>query len=116
MSPRNWKYRLEDIDEAIDLIFRYTEDLNYNSWKKDRKTIDAVIRNLEIIGEAATHIPSEITEKHADIPWAQMKGIRNVLVHEYFGVDAEVLWRTITEDLPSLKNQIQQLLLKVQAQ
>lgn len=110
MSPRDWKFRLEDIDEAIDLIFQYTNGLNYNSWKEDRKTIDAVIRNLEIIGEAATHIPSEILEKYADIPWAQMKGIRNVLVHEYFGVDVEVLWRTIKEDLPSLKNNIQQLL------
>lgn len=113
MSPRNWKFRLEDINEALDLIREYTKDLDFISWAKDRKTIDAVIRNLEIIGEAANHIPDSIQSKYMEIPWFQMKGMRNILIHEYFGVDSEVLWQTVSEDLPHLKIQIQTLLSEV---
>lgn len=64
MSPRDWRFRLEDINEALDLIEEYVEGLEYSSWAKDRKTIDAVIRNLQIIGEAANHIPDPIQEKY----------------------------------------------------
>ena len=110
MSPRNWKFRLEDILESLDLISEYTEGLDYNSWANDRKTIDAVIRNIEIIGEAATHIPEDVQEKYNDIPWYQMKGMRNILIHEYFGVDEDVLWKTIKEDLPVLKTKIHKMI------
>jgi uncharacterized protein with HEPN domain len=64
VSPRDWRFRLEDINEALDLIEEYVEGLEYSSWAKDRKTIDAVIRNLQIIGEAANHIPDPIQEKY----------------------------------------------------
>ena len=110
MSPRDWKFRLEDINEALGLIEEYVKGIEYSSWTEDRKTIDAVIRNLEIIGEAANHIPDAIQEKNRDIPWLQMKGMRNVLIHEYFGVDTDVLWRTVNQDLPLLKAQIQRLI------
>lgn len=110
MSPRNWKFRLEDIDESLDLIREYTRDISYISWVKDRKTIDAVIRNLEIIGEATSHIPDSIQSKHTEIPWLQMKGMRNILIHEYFGVDIDVLWQTVNDDLPRLKKQIETLI------
>ena len=85
MSHRSWKFRFEDIIEALDRIFRYVKDLDYDGWIKDQKTIDAVIRNLEIIGEAAANVPHEIQDLYADIPWYQMKGMRNILIHEYFG-------------------------------
>lgn len=91
MSPRNWQFRLDDIVDSLELISEYVKGMDYSSWKKDRKTIDAVIHNIEIIGEAATHIPEEIQEQNQGIPWYQMKGMRNVLIHEYFGVDLEVL-------------------------
>lgn len=110
MSPRDWRFRLEDISEALDLIEEYVKGLDYSSWAKDRKTIDAVIRNLQIIGEAANHIPDQIQESNMEIPWFQMKGMRNVLIHEYFGVDIDVLWRTVNEDLPRLKVQIHTLI------
>ncbi len=110
MSPRNWRMRIEDITESLDLIFEYTSDLDSQTWKSDRKTIDAVVRNLEIIGEAASHVPDDIQEQFNDIPWSQMKGIRNVLIHEYFGVDTDVLWKTIIEDLPTLREKIEKLL------
>jgi len=113
VSHRNWLFRLEDISDSLDLIRGYTQDLNFESWAQDRKTIDAVIRNLEIIGEAANHIPDSIQLQYQEIPWPQMKGIRNVLIHEYFGVDVEVLWKTVHEDLPRLKTQIQAVLADV---
>ena len=78
MSHRSWKFRIEDIIEALDRIFRYVQDLNYDGWIKDQKTIDAVIRNLEIIGEAAANVPQEIQDLYVDIPWYQMKGMRNI--------------------------------------
>jgi uncharacterized protein with HEPN domain len=114
VSLRNWQYRLEDINEALDLINEYVQGMDFLSWAEDRKTIDAVIRNLEIIGEAANHIPDSIQAKFAKIPWGHMKGMRNILIHEYFGVDIEVLWKTINDDLPRLKIQIQALLSEIQ--
>ncbi|MCK5914883.1 MAG: DUF86 domain-containing protein [Deltaproteobacteria bacterium] len=87
----------------MERISDYVEGIDYDSWLKDRKTIDAVVRNLEIIGEAATHVPDEVQEKFADIPWYQMKAMRNILIHEYFGVDNEVLWKIIRDDLPLLR-------------
>ena len=110
MSLRNWKFRLEDIIEALDRIFQYVQDLNYDSWLKDQKTIDAVVRNLEIIGEAAANLPQEIQDQFTDIPWYQMKGMRNILIHEYFGLDNEVLWKTVHNDLPLLKIKLQKIL------
>ncbi|HAR34964.1 MAG TPA: DUF86 domain-containing protein [Desulfobacter sp.] len=109
MSHRSWKFRFEDILEALDRIFRYVKDLNYDGWMKDQKTIDAVIRNLEIIGEAAANVPQEIQDLYVDIPWYQMKGMRNILIHEYFGVDNDVLWNTIKKDLPVLKEKFQSI-------
>ena len=103
MSPREWKFRLQDILEAIERIERYTLDMEYDAWLQDQKTADAVIRNLEVIGEAASHIPPEIEEQYPEIPWKEMRGIRTILAHEYFGVDLEVIWRTIQEDLPYLR-------------
>lgn len=80
---------------------------------KDQKTVDAAIRNFEIIGEAATHIPEDAQRLFPDVPWGKMKGIRNLLIHEYFGVDVEVLWRTILEDLPGLKKNLIKILDKL---
>jgi uncharacterized protein with HEPN domain len=102
--------RIEDIHEALERITEYVAGLDQSSWQNDRKTIDAVIRNLEIIGEAAIHVPSDVQEQNMDIPWHQMKGMRNLLIHEYFGVDIEVLWKTIQEDIPPLLSQISKLL------
>ena len=110
MSPRNWKFRLEDIVDSLESIFDYVKDLDAASWDTDRKTIDAVIRNIEIIGEAAAHIPEDVREGHPDIPWHQMIGMRNVLIHEYFGVDTDVLWQTIQNDLPILYNEIKKII------
>ncbi len=109
MSTREWRLRVEDILEAIERIEQYTDGLQYRQWQQDQKTIDAVIRNFEIIGEAATHVPSEVQVIFPEVPWGKMKGIRNLLIHEYFGVDAEVIWKTIQEDLPGLKTSLSKI-------
>lgn len=112
MSAKNWQLRAEDIIESIQNIRTYTEGMNYSTWCKDKKTIDAVIRNFEIIGEAANHIPADIQSRYPNIPWQQMRGIRNLLIHEYFGVDEEVVWETIQNDIPALEIIFNQLLKK----
>ena len=76
---------------------------------KDEKTIDSVIRNLEIIGEAARSIPDDFKVQHPDIPWDEMIGMRNKVIHEYFGVDHEIVWKTVTDDLPTLKKMLEYL-------
>jgi len=103
MPYRSGAFRIDDIIEAIDKIGRYVHGLGFEEWQKDEKTIDAVIRNIEIIGEAASHLPLEIQEQYQDIPWVMMKGIRNILAHEYFGIDLKIIWKTVKEDLPTLK-------------
>lgn len=103
MPSRDWRFRVDDILEAISKIDRYTQDLDFDAWNEDEKTVDAVVRNLEVIGEASSHLPLEIQEQYEHVPWGMMKGIRNILAHEYFGVDLEIIWRTIKVDLPALK-------------
>lgn len=106
MSSRGADLYLADIQEAIGRIRRYTSDLSFGEFAKDCKTIDAVVRNLSIIGEAAANIPGTVTAANPQIPWREIIGMRNKVIHEYFGVDEEVLWKTITEDLTALRGQI----------
>lgn len=110
MSKRGAKLYLEDIKNAIKKIEQYTKDLDFNEFSKDIKTIDAVVRNLTIIGEAATNIPREIKSKNPDVAWTEAISMRNKVTHEYFGVDEEILWQTLKEDLPTFKKQISKLL------
>lgn len=101
---------IKDILEAISKIEQFTKGLSYNAFVKDEKTVFAVIRALEVIGEATKNISKSIKIKYADIPWREMAGTRNKLIHEYFGVVCEVLWRTVKEDVPPLKPKIEQML------
>ena len=110
MSPREWLFRLEDIVESSALIAVYVQGMSYADWVKDRKTIDAVVRNLQIIGEATNHVPEDVQSRYSNVPWAQLRGMRNILIHEYFGVDTDILWRAVTEDVPRLRKQIQKII------
>jgi uncharacterized protein with HEPN domain len=101
--------RIDDILDAISAIESFVADMDIDAWRQDRKTIDAVIRNLEVIGEASGQVPKEVQEQYPDVPWIQMRGLRNVLVHEYFGVDTDVLWQTLQEDLPGLKKLLEKM-------
>jgi uncharacterized protein with HEPN domain len=110
MPRREWEFRVEDILQALDKIAHYTAGLDRAAFCADEKTIDAVLRNLEIIGEAAANISVEIQSRHADLPWHRMRGLRNLIAHEYFGVDLNIIWQTVQEDLPPLRPRLQALL------
>ena len=107
MPFRSCQFRIDDIIEAINKIERYTDGIDFVIWQNDEKTVDAVIRNIEVIGEASSHLPREVQEQYEDVPWGMMKGIRNILAHEYFGIDLEIVWKTVKEDLPILKKRLQ---------
>lgn len=109
MPPREWRLRVEDILDAIAKIERYVHGLTFDQFEADEKTIDAVVRNLEVIGEAGRHLMANSEGLPEAIPWADVAGMRNILVHEYFGVDLRIVWQTVTTDLPSLKSELRRL-------
>ncbi|MGC8720497.1 MAG: DUF86 domain-containing protein [Thermodesulforhabdaceae bacterium] len=106
MSKRDWKLFIIDILESIGKIGDYIRDCSLEEFLSDSKTKDAVIRNLEIIGEAANQIPKHIQQKYEGIPWAQIIGMRNRLAHGYFVVDYEIVWNIVKKELPELKEKI----------
>jgi len=93
--PRDYKQQLDDILQAITFIREYVKGMDYNAFEADRKTQDAVIRNLEIIGEAARAVPDEIRDKASEIEWYKIIALRNILIHEYFGVNLKIVWDVI---------------------
>ena len=113
MSERGAKLYLADIENALAKIEQYTSGLSFEQFAANQLVIDAVVRNFEIVGEAVRNIPSEVTATHPDIPWEKMIGMRNKVIHEYFGVDEEILWKTIQEDLPVFREQIAKILKKI---
>jgi len=100
----------EDILQALEAIRDYTQGMARDDFIRDRKTIDAVVRNLIIIGEAARKMPASVREANPRIPWQEMSDMRNVVVHEYFGVSVPILWDTVERDLPPLIPAFQRLL------
>jgi uncharacterized protein with HEPN domain len=98
-----------DILDAIDRILSYVEAMNYEDFLSDRKTQDAVTRNIEIVGEAARSFPKSFREKHSDVPWNEIISMRNVIVHQYFGILPDVVWDVIKNELPKLRSQISKL-------
>lgn len=112
MSKRNDKLLLLDILDSVNKIFSYTKNLDFKSFSKDNKTVDAVVRNFEIIGEASKHLSKKLRNQF-EIPWERIAGLRNVIVHEYFGVDNKIIWRIIKDQLHDFKNSIKNILAKV---
>jgi len=112
MSKRSDKLLLEDILEAIDSILEYTSDISIERFLADKKTKDAVVRNFEIIGEAVNKLSKGIKESNQHIDWAGLVGFRNVIVHDYFGIDYDVVWNIKTNHLPKLIKDIRHLITK----
>lgn len=110
MSSRGSRFRIEDILKSIQKIELYLDGMTAAQFKKSDLVIDAVVRNLEIIGEASKNIPLTTRRDHPDIPWEQMNGMRNMLIHEYFGVDVATVWHTAKSHLPPLKAQLESIL------
>jgi len=108
---RNDHLRIGDILQAIQRIEQYTDGMSFEAFVGDERTVDAVVRNFEVLGEAARHVSEKAVQKSPGIPWLDIRGMRNVLMHEYFGVDLATVWKTIREDLNSLRTELEALLL-----
>jgi uncharacterized protein with HEPN domain len=106
MSKRDASLLLQDMRESMQKIARYVAGMNRAAFLADDKTADAVVRNVEIIGEASKQVPDDFKARHPQVPWAQMAGMRNRIVHDYAGVDLELVWDVVTKSLPALEQQI----------
>lgn len=111
MSKRRDIDYLGDIEEAMRLIATYTEGLTFDEFTQDRKTQDAVVRNLEIIGEAAKNISAYIKKKYPQVPWKEFAGLRDKVIHHYFGIKYDIVWQ-VREDLPGIAPQIKEIINK----
>jgi uncharacterized protein with HEPN domain len=109
-EDRAYHMYLTDIQTAMSRIAEYILDYSFTEFKRDYKTVDAVIRNFEVIGEASKNLPIEIKTKHSEIPWNEMYLLRNKVSHEYFGINYEIIWDIATNYLPENKIQIDDIL------
>lgn len=107
---RDYRLYLKDILAALESIETFVERISFEEFRADDKTASAVVRKFEIIGEATKNIPEDIRRRYAKIPWKEMAGMRDRLIHFYFGVDYQLVWTTIKERLPRIKQQIQKIL------
>jgi len=109
MKKRQFGDYIQDILDSINAIEEFLKEVKFEDFARDRKTTFAVIRAIEIVGEAAKHIPKSITDKYPEIPWKDMAGMRDKVIHEYFGVDLKVVWKTATQHIPEIKTLIQKV-------
>ncbi len=107
---RDYRLYIKDIAPAMNSIESFVRGLDERTFETDDKTSSAVLRKLEIIGEAAKQIPDSIRQNHPDVPWTEMAGMRDRLIHGYFGVDSKLVWKTVTERIPQLQPRIQKIL------
>lgn len=113
---RDWTFFLEDIQEGCARILRYTSDMSFEAFQHDEKTYDAVVRNLEIIGEAAKHLPGDVLAMMPEIEWGKSVGLRNIIAHAYFGVNDQVLWDVVQNKIPVLKQTVDQFMTNLDKQ
>jgi len=109
-KKRDFTLFIKDILTSIEKIQRYTSKLSFEEFSNNDMIIDAVIRNFEIIGEAVKKIPDEIKKQYPDIEWKESAGFRDILIHDYFGIDLELVWETIQNNIPTFKKKIEDIL------
>lgn len=110
MSKRKPDVYLQDILESIRHIEKYLDGISENEFYQNPEKQDAVLRRLEIIGEAVKHIPDKVREAYDDIPWRKIAGMRDIIIHEYFGVTLSMVWVVTLQDLPDLKSRIEEII------
>jgi uncharacterized protein with HEPN domain len=115
-APRTFVHFLEDIRGAAAKAQAFVAGMNYEAFASDEKTAFAVVRALEILGEAAKRIPQQVRDQYPGVPWRSMAGIRDKLIHDYTSVNLEIVWKTVVEDLPGLVPQIERILQTVSEQ
>jgi uncharacterized protein with HEPN domain len=110
VKQRDYRDFLNDILVSIDEILEFTKNATFEDFKNNRMMKYSVIRCLEVIGEASSKIPPSVQNKYNQVPWKDIVAMRNKVIHEYFGVDTDILWQTVKEDIPALKPLIQQII------
>lgn len=100
-TPRSYLLYLEDMQEAMERIARYCAGLDFDQFRVNELVVDAVVRNIEVIGEAAKKVPAHLQQAYPQVPWSQMYRMRNRISHEYFGLDHAIIWRVATQHLPA---------------
>jgi uncharacterized protein with HEPN domain len=108
--PRDYRLYLDDMLEALLRITRYTAGVTYEAFAKDDLRIDAVVRNLEMVGEAAKHVPQALRKRHPSVAWTQIAGLRDILIHQYFAVSLPIVWDIVQNEAPNLINSLRVML------
>ncbi len=106
---RTLKDYLEDMWNAAKEALEFTEGMSFEEFRRDRKTINAVVRSLEVMGEAAKKVPEDVRSEYPEVPWREIAGMRDKLIHEYHGVDLRIVWKTVREDIPPLLSILEKL-------
>ena len=109
MSRRPTDLLLADMWEALEKIGRYAAGFDRDAFVADSKTVDSVVRNLEVIGEAASRLPADFRSSHPEVEWTRIVGLRHRIVHDYFGIDLEIIWQVVREDLPAFRTHLARL-------
>lgn len=107
---RDFRLYLTDMCASAEKVLRYTRGLTFAEFIKDEKTFDAVLRNLEVIGEAAKHVPQEVRKRYPQVEWHRIAGLRDVVIHEYFGLDEEILWDVVQNEVPVFLENVRRIL------
>ena len=107
---RDYRLYLDDMLSSCTKALSYAQDRSFDVFLADQMVVDAILLNLQVIGEAAGHLPEELRERYPDVPWRKIVGLRNVIAHDYFALDRRIIWETVQNDLPTLLSQLQRIL------
>jgi uncharacterized protein with HEPN domain len=109
MPRRDWRLRVADMPDAAETAMSLADGLEKSEFLADRTLVDASIKNMSVLGEAAAHIPDEIVQLWPDVPWRMMRDMRNLIIHEYFGVNPDIVWGTVSDDLPIVVSELRRI-------